>query len=364
MKIITRYTIQQFVPNFLLSFLVFTFILLIDKIFALTSLIINKGVDVTKVIMLFLYTLPSFASLTFPMAFLMGTLLTLGSMQEDNEVTAIKAGGIPQLKILYPLLSIALISSICLIYFNQQIAPLTSRRFTETYYSIAYQSPTLKLEENVFTDVNNYRIFIKKINRKKNKLKGIIIYDLKDNNYPVLITADTGIIRQSKNLLILDLSNGIIQKKDETDLSKFTQIQFNTYSINFPLDQKAKSKKEYARNIVNMTGKELRKEIIRLKPQNISTAILEVQYQQRISIALACLTFILIGAPLALMTHKHNKAIAFGISLIVIFVYYILLATGISLGERAILPAWLALSLPNIVLIPAGILFLFKQKIQ
>jgi LPS export ABC transporter permease LptF len=363
MKIITRYTIRQFIPHFLLGLLVFTFILIMDKIFELVNLIINKGVSVVNVVMLFLYTLPSFLSLTLPMALLMGTLLTLGSMQEDNEITAIRAGGISQTKIIIPLIIISILATLCLVYFNQEIAPISQKQFSKIYYKIAYQRPALNLEENAFTEIGNYRLFIKKINRNTNTLKSIIIYDLSEENFPVLVSAQKGAFKKIGKDIILELYSGIMQKKDYTNPSRFNQIHFETYSIKLAFNQSQFSENQ-TKNIANLTGRELQKTIYRFKKEKIDYSTMEVQYFQRITIALACLTFVLLGCPLALMTKKHNKAIAFGLSLVLILIFYILLAMGIRLGESQTIPAIYAMALPNIILLPISFVLLFKLNKQ
>lgn len=360
MKIINKYILKEFIPQFLLGLIVFTFILLMDRIFTLTSLIINKGVPFLKVLKLFIFTLPSFFSLTIPMAFLMGSLLTLGRMQEDNEITAMRAGGISQVRIILPILIFGLFSSIGLMYFNQNIAPTTQKLFAKIYYEIAYQRPTLKLEENSFTELENYRLFAKKINRKKSTLKNVIIYKLDEKDYPLLITAKQGSLVQKETGLILNLFDGIIQKKNIENPSKFTQIVFEKYSFSLNLEKAITQMNDYTKNIINMTQKELTNQIKILKEQKIDTTIMKIQYHQRMTVAWACFTFVLLGAPLALMTHKHGKGIAFGLSLVLIFVFYSLLTIAISIAEKNILPCGYVLAMPNILVGSLGFFLIFK----
>lgn len=358
MKRISRYVVREFMPQFVLSFMVFTFILIMDKLFTLTSLIINKGVATLSVVRLFLYTLPSFATLTFPMAFLMGTLLTYGSMQEDNEITALRAAGVPQIRIITPLLAIALLTSIGLMYFNQEIAPLAQKRFAESYYKIAYQRPTLTIEENTFTDIGAYRLFVHRVHRITNRLSGVIIYKLDPNTYPLLITAQEGTLEKKGDTLVISLRNGMIQRKHEQDPSKFNTVRFTSYRFMYNLEKTMGEVQDYTRSIVNMTGKELKQEAAKLKQQNISIANIQTQYYQRIAIAWACLTFVLLAAPLAIIAPRHNKAISFGMSLVLIFVFYALLAMAMSISDRGIIPSQYALALPNIIVGGVGVFLL------
>jgi lipopolysaccharide export system permease protein len=355
MKIINKYIIKEFIPQFFLGFMVFSFILLMEKIFYLTELILTKGVSFFNVLKIFLYIFPSLLCFTFPMAFLMGTLLTFGRLQDDNEITALKAGGIPQIKIIKPLIIISVFATIFTIYFNQFVVPNSQKKFTYLYYDIAYQSPTLKFEENTFFNIKDYKFFIKKINPEKNTMKDILIYKMEKNSiYPIMITAKSGQIKTNKDNLLLTLYDGKMQQKDDNDETKFTQMTFKEYSITFDTKEAEEKVHDYARSIVNLTGPELKKEIKYLAKKKISTTVLKIQYYQRISLAIACFIFVFLGASLSITSNKHTKSIAFGLSLLVLVVYYILLTIGASLAEKEILIPEIALNLPNIILGAVG----------
>ncbi|MFH1714693.1 MAG: LptF/LptG family permease [Elusimicrobiota bacterium] len=366
MKIINRYIIKEFAPQFILGLSVFTFILLMDKIFMLTGLIINKGVHVFTVFKLLIYTLPSFFSLAIPMAVLMGTLLAFGRMVEDNEITALRASGVAQIKIMFPIMLLTFVMSLSLIYFNQEIAPLSQQKFAKTYFEIVYQRPTLKLEENAFTEIDNYRMYVTNINRRKNTLNKLIIYKLDEqkDEYPVLITAKKGVLSQDGDILNLTLFSGNIQKKDDKDPSKFNQVNFANYTIKFDLTKNKEAMRDFSKSIMSLTGGGINKEIQRLSVNNVATLNLKIEYYKRITIAWACFGFALLACPLALLTHKHSKAIGFGMSIIVLFIYYAVLAFGLSLGERGILNPVLSLSLPNILLFIVSVFMVWKVQKQ
>ncbi len=117
---------------------------------------------------------------------------------------------------------------------------------------------------------------------------------------------------------------------------------------------------DYTKNIVNLTGKELKNEIQKLQKEKINTTMMKIQFHQRITLAWACFTFVLLGAPLALITNKHGKALAFGLSLILIFLFYVLLASSISIADKELISARYILLMPNIIVGIIGI-FLIKK---
>src|SRR4030066_576789 len=74
------YILKEILPIFLIGMMVFTIILLMDKILKLIELIVNRGVSLSDILMLLLYLSPSFLIFTIPMSVLLGTLLAFGRL--------------------------------------------------------------------------------------------------------------------------------------------------------------------------------------------------------------------------------------------------------------------------------------------
>src|SRR4030066_538445 len=98
------YILKEVFPIFLIGLMVFTIILLMDKILKLIELIVTRGVSLTQILMLLLFISPSFLIFTIPMAFLLGTLLSFGRLSGDSEITAFKASGMSLYQLYLPVL--------------------------------------------------------------------------------------------------------------------------------------------------------------------------------------------------------------------------------------------------------------------
>src|SRR5438105_5676851 len=123
MRILSRYILKEFLGNLLLGLLIFTFVLLLDHLFELADLLLNKGVGIWLTLELLFLLLPSSLTLTLPMSTLLGTLLTFGRLSENNEITAIRASGLPAWNYVKAPLCAALVISLFLIPFNALLAP-------------------------------------------------------------------------------------------------------------------------------------------------------------------------------------------------------------------------------------------------
>jgi lipopolysaccharide export system permease protein len=83
----------------------------------------------------------------------------------------------------------------------------------------------------------------------------------------------------------------------------------------------------------------------------------EVEIYKKYSIPFSCLIFVLLGAPLAIRSGKKGMTMSISFSIVFFLVYYVFLITGEKLADRSVLEPWLAMWLPNIVLLGiAGLL--------
>jgi len=76
---------------------------------------------------------------------------------------------------------------------------------------------------------------------------------------------------------------------------------------------------------------------------------LSIEIQKKFSLPAACVVFVLIGAPLGMRVRRAGPAVAF-VSVAFFLFYYLCLVGGEELATRLLLPPWLAMWLPNLVL--------------
>ncbi|MFQ5867592.1 MAG: LPS export ABC transporter permease LptF [bacterium] len=357
MKVLHRYIITEFIPPTLLALFVFSFILTMERIFDSINLLISKGVSFSTVIQLLGYALPPILVYTIPLAILAGTLICFGRLSSDNEITAIQASGLSLYTIFLPVIIVSLIVSISLVSFNQQIAPRAYNQFRRLYYQIIHKNPVLKLEERTFLDIRDYRLYVEKIKHKKGKLSGIIMYEMKKEGFPTLITAQRGNMISNEQQVVFKLFDGTIQQKDEDDPNKYSITYFKNYDISLDLTQTPPPK---AKRIRQMEKSELLQEIKRLKRDNVPTYSLEIEYHQRRSLAFAAFVFCLIGIPLGIRARQKGKSIGFGLSLLLFLLYWFLLMEGIRLGERGITPPQLGVWIPNLAIGITGAWMIYR----
>src|SRR6266516_751868 len=100
----------------------------------------------------------------------------------------------------------------------------------------------------------------------------------------------------------------------------------------------------------------------RLRAARQRAAIYEVEIQKKLAIAAACLIFALLGMPLAIRFPRGGVGLVIGTSLAVFSVYYVGLIGGEELGDRLIVPPFLAMWTPNLIFLTLSIPLLWTVR--
>ena len=104
-----------------------------------------------------------------------------------------------------------------------------------------------------------------------------------------------------------------------------------------------------------LTIKELRHQIKAYKAAYTNSNKLEMEMYQRFTIPLASFVFALVGAPLGLQKQRSSSSIGFGISILIIFIYYGVMTFAGALGMGGALPTWMAAMIPDTLGVIAGL---------
>src|SRR4030095_8818689 len=100
---IDRHSARELVSPFFFGGALFTFFLVIDRIYHLTDLVITKGVPFYLVLQLLVFMLAQFLAHTLQMALLVALRLAVRRLAGDLEVAAFKAAGVSPLRLFRPI---------------------------------------------------------------------------------------------------------------------------------------------------------------------------------------------------------------------------------------------------------------------
>lgn len=355
MRILRDYILKEFIHSFVLSLVVFTFVLLVGNIIQLADLVINKGVGIFSVIKLFFYLVPWLLSFTLPVAALTGVILTFGRFSSDGELTAMKASGISLFRISMPVLLIGVIFSFLGFFLNDQIASNASFASRRVVKEIGIRNPAAALEAGTFIrGFENYVIFIHEI--RGNTLKNIRIYQPQEGKPTRTVIAERGQINSfpEKNTIELKLYNGTSEEPSPTDPDSFYKLNFKTYFMSLDLSKLFKREK-IEKKAREMTINELNAEIAEARKLGIDPAPLYVEIFKKVNMAVASFVLVLLGIPLGIKAHRSEKSIGFGISLILFAVYWGAFLGGVAMALQGLVSPAMGVSLPNAAFLVLGV---------
>src|SRR5262249_18741595 len=109
MRLIDRYILRELWPSFVLALVVATFVLFVDKLLWLTSLILHNPLGLVTCGLFFFFSLAAVRCLTPPICFLIGCTLTFNRLSMDSEYVVLKAVGVSVYRILVPLFAAAVV---------------------------------------------------------------------------------------------------------------------------------------------------------------------------------------------------------------------------------------------------------------
>lgn len=175
--------------------------------------LMGKGLDTWVIIKLLFFASARVVNMALPLAILMSSIMTFGSLGENNEMTAMKSAGISLVKIMRPLIIFHIGLSLTAFFFANNIWPIANLKTRTLLFSIMKQKPSLNLTNGVFySGIEGISIRAAKNNTETGELKDVLIYDHRggEKNNRTVIRAKEGLMEQTKDkrYLILTLFNG------------------------------------------------------------------------------------------------------------------------------------------------------------
>ncbi len=202
----------------------------------------GKGLEINILAELMFYVSASLVPLALPLAILMASLMTMGSMGENYELTAMKASGISLQRIVAPLALFCVVLSLFGFLFSNYILPISNLKMNSLIWDITNQKPELNLREGIFYNgIDGYSIRIGKKDFKTKLLTKIMIYDQKEGNGDIkVIVADSGHmeVTSDKKYLMVRLYNGYnYEEMNRSSVKKPAhRDKFSKQEIRIPLN--------------------------------------------------------------------------------------------------------------------------------
>jgi LPS export ABC transporter permease LptF/LPS export ABC transporter permease LptG len=362
MRLLDRYIVREIILPFLIALLVFTFVLIIPFIIDLAEELIAKGVAWPTILQLMATLVPASLALTIPMALLLGILVAFGRLSGDREIVVMMACGVSAYRLLRPVLVLAVIAAGTTFWVMVEAIPDANQTNREiTLRVVADRAEGQVRPRAFFEDFPDTVLYVREI-PATGGWQDVLAADTKNAAQPIIYLARRGrmVINREKETIEMVLEDGARHTTNAKDPAVYEMVRFEQLIVS--LDPRTVFQSTLPRGEREMTIPELQARIAELKANNLPFHNPVIEIHKKFSIPVACFVFALLGVALGVSNRKDGKLASFVLGIGVIFTYYVIMFTSEALTKGALLPAWLAMWMPNIVLGAAGIALLVSRS--
>jgi lipopolysaccharide export system permease protein len=366
MRILDRYIVKSLIGIFLASLLIFFFLYLIIDIFSNLGDFLEWKVSLKSVVEYYLSFLPVIFSQTAPFVCLLSVLFSLGRLNSNNEIIAIRTAGLNFWQITKSAICFGMVVSAIIFWVNEKIVPqavMSSNNIREEKMS-RQGKPRGRMEvirNFTFYGLKNRLYFVDTLNPNDNYLEGITILEQdKKQNLRSKIVALKGTWTQNNwkfqqcQIFYFD-PNGQMNDKTEYFEEKIMDI--------------TETPKELLRQriqVSSMSIRQLKEYINKFSDSGAATILrnLRVDLHQRIAYPFSSPAIMFVGMPFAMMT-KRRKGVTFaqlGICISIGFFYYVINAVGLAFGKGGIFVPFISAWMANIIFCLTAIYLIIKTR--
>jgi len=336
-------------------------------------MIINRGVDFSQVVMVFISIIPTFLEIAIPLSALLGVMLAFARLSGDSEIIVIRASGTSLLQLLRPVLVFAGFALLLGLVVSTNFKPWGYQQLSISLFEIARSRSTAGLTEGVFNELGNLTLYSEKIDHRTGSLERVLIDDRRDPNERKVIFSKTGSILSDKDqrTITFHLNDGEIHEQSG---DKYVLTDFITNGIVIDPDELYKGDGEDSKlaRPRELHNSQLTERLVNLKSElrdarnnpdtkagsleEIRKKIQQVRIERatRFSLPAAAFLLALFAMPLGIHPARTQQTWGLGLSvfigLIIFVLYFVMFTLAMALAESGVINPMLGAWLPNLII--------------
>jgi lipopolysaccharide export system permease protein len=283
-------------------------------------------------------------------------------LSSDNEITALKAGGVSVYALLPPVLIFSVIAGLLTGFMTIYGLPKGRLALKKLVYDVAVSNLDIGLKERTFNDsFKGVMLYVNRMDKRSKELQDIFIEDQRSKGVVTTVVAPQGRLFSDPAALAyqLRLFNGTINQVDLQSRSA-QAIRFDTYDINLNLNRTITPEADGPRDEEEMGLGELRNYLRNRQQKDARYYLALMEWHKKFSLPFACLALGVLAVPLGIKSQASRQSFGVGLGLIFFLLYYILLSIGWVFGEAGIYPPLVGMWLPNVVMGGLGVFMLVR----
>lgn len=363
MKLLDRHISTELAGPFIFGVAAFTSLMFAGKdLFKITELLAERHVPLIDAVKLIVLNMPSIVVITLPMAMLLAALLGFGRLSGDSEVVAMFAGGVSLYRIAAPVTVLA-IGATCLTFvLNEVIVPSSNAAHERLMQRMTGES-MITDKPFFFTDatngVTNAIVYVQGGGDvAKHAFYNVAVVGYNINKPVFFVYGKKAIWKGDKKPRDWSFQDGYWQNlgSDRGIIVPFEGSTTREIKLNKTPEQIAL----FQKNHDELNFMQLRRYIAMLQASGQDATVDRVALYQKLSLPLACLVFALIGTPLGLRPQRSSSAMGLGLSIVIIFAYWVLTHYMTILGENGQISPAAASFIPTLAGAGAGVALIVR----
>ncbi len=365
---IERYVFAEVWSHFLLGVLGFTIFMMITSIFTLGDKIFGKHIPAFTVMKVLLLSAPAYLVLAIPVACLFATLMAMGRLSRDNELTAMYTNGVSLYRIFLPFLALGMFAGVLSFWVYDSVVPPNNTDFKNTL-SIFWESQVIDYikPQLVIKAPEKKYFYINEVDKERGVMTGIRLYDYGEGrSFPRLFLAKDA-----------RMSEGFLELSDVRVYEPQAQNGASMVSAVTP-----KTRVDIARKIREFFAEETPQELtardLRLRVEELRNEIRAQQEPSRVqrlkfftditeyyfkySLPFASIVLVLVAVPISVRGPREEKNIALILSFLLVMAYYALFFACRTLGYLGHMHGLLAGWVPNLVFFSAAVYLFIRAR--
>jgi lipopolysaccharide export system permease protein len=364
MRILDRYILNSMLRVFLGCILIFLMLYVIIDLFSHLDEILKQRVDLNLLFTYYLNFLPFIFVQIAPLACLLGCLYTLGILNRNNEVVAMRTAGLSIFQITKTIIIFSCLISILVFLVNDKFVPQSEMTKQEIKNQMERPSEESKEKSQaIITNLSIYGLrnrlfFINRFILPENRMEGITILE-QDNlaNLRKKIVASYGIYEDE----LWHFYECVTYFFDEENRLKGEPTYFPVQLMDITESPQDFLKQRQSPEFMSLA--QLSDYILRLSMSRAKAVVrnLRVDFYQRLFMPLTSLVIVFVGIPFSLIIRRRATGLSsLGIAIMVGFLYYVVNAVSIAFGKTGLFSPVLAASLSHIIFLVFG-LYLIQE---
>jgi len=368
MRLFDRYVLKEWAAGFALTLGVVIGILILQNMYDTLPDLLDGNANVEQILVYYALELPAYLPAVLPITFLVSLLLSLGGLHRNNEIVAMRASGASLLRLSAPLWVVGLALSGLLFYLASTVVPQAVERSRVFIDNLEYAAEEAERDRRSVGLVYNLGFD----NRKDDRLwfmnrfserawigMGVNVHTRgPDGRETSRISAREAYFDDTSEQWVFVDGRELIMDPETGDPLRALPFERKTYE---GFDEDPNLMLALHKKPKELSLFELRRIIDTIPPkENPAVHAHLVRYYSLLAAPFSCLVVVGIAVPFATSGVRTNPMAGISKSMVFFALFYLLISVSAIMGERRMIPAWLAAWIPNIVMLTMAV-WLFRK---